>query len=77
MGRGTCRRRGAEQERPVCAALVGAKRLETEIVANYQRKPLFLRSIADYLAGMTDSYALAEYDTMVSAYPRRPAGSPD
>jgi dGTPase len=47
------------------------KRLEAEIVANYHRRPLFLRSIADHLAGMTDSYALAEYDTMVSAYPRR------
>ncbi len=53
------------------------KRLEAEIEANYLRKPLFLRSIADYLAGMTDSYALAEYDSMVSAYPRRRAGSPD
>ena len=53
------------------------KRLETEIAGNYLKKPLFLRSITDYLAGMTDSYALGEYDTMVSAYPRRRAGSPD
>ncbi len=53
------------------------KRLDAEIAANYQRKPLFLRSVADYLAGMTDSFALSEYDTMVSAYPRRRAGSPE
>jgi dGTPase len=46
------------------------KRLDAEIASNYRRKPLFLRSIADHLAGMTDSYALSEYDTMVSAYPR-------
>ncbi len=53
------------------------KRIDAEIAGSYHKKPLFLRSIADYLAGMTDSYALAEYDTMVSAYPRRRAGSPD
>ncbi len=53
------------------------KRLDAEIAANYHRKPLFLRSIADHLAGMTDSYALAEYDGMVSAYPRRRLGSPE
>jgi len=53
------------------------KRLDAEIAGNYLRKPLFLRSIADYLAGMTDSYALAEYDSMVSAYPRRRPGTPE
>ncbi len=54
---------------------VPLKRLDAEIAANYLRKPLFLRSIADHLAGMTDSYALSEYDSMFSAYPRRsPAG---
>ena len=53
------------------------KRLDAEIAANYHRKPLFLRSIADHLAGMTDSYALAEYDGMVAAYPRRRPGSPE
>jgi dGTPase len=55
---------------------VPLKRLDAEIAANYHRKPLFLRAIADHLAGMTDSYALAEYDGMVSAYPRRRPGSP-
>jgi dGTPase len=53
------------------------KRLDSEIAASYHRKPLFLRSIADHLAGMTDSYALAEYDTLISPYPRGHAGSPD
>ncbi len=53
------------------------KRLEAEIAASYLRRPLVLRTIADYLAGMTDSFALAEYDAMVSAYPRRRPGSPD
>ncbi len=54
---------------------VPLKRLDAEIAANYTKKPLFLRSIADHLAGMTDSYALSEYDSMVSAYPRQsPAG---
>jgi dGTPase len=55
---------------------VPLKRLDTEIASNYTKKPLFLRSIADHLAGMTDSYALAEYDGMVSAYPRHSLGSP-
>ena len=55
---------------------VPLKRLDAEIAANYTRKPLFLRSIADHLAGMTDSYALSEYDGMVSAYPRRNPGAP-
>ena len=55
---------------------VPLKRLDAEIAANYLKKPLFLRSIADHLAGMTDSYALSEYDAMVSAYPRRSPGAP-
>jgi len=55
---------------------VPLKRLDAEIAANYHRKPLFLRSIADHLAGMTDSYALSEYDSMFSAYPRHAPGTP-
>jgi dGTP triphosphohydrolase len=53
---------------------VPLKRLDAEIASNYTKKPLFLRAIADHLAGMTDSYALAEYDSMVSAYPRHSSG---
>jgi len=30
----------------------------------------FIRSIVDYVAGMTDRYALREYDLLFSAYPR-------
>jgi len=52
------------------------KRLDAEIAASYHRKPLFLRCVADHLAGMTDSYALAEYDQMFMPYPRHPAGIP-
>jgi dGTPase len=55
---------------------VPLKRLDAEIASNYTRKPLFLRAIADHLAGMTDSYALAEYDSMVSAYPRHAPEGP-
>jgi dGTPase len=55
---------------------VPLKRLDAEIAGNYMKKPLFLRSIADHLAGMTDSYALSEYDSMFSAYPRHSPGAP-
>ena len=52
------------------------KRIEAEIAARYHRNPQFVRAIADHLAGMTDSYAVAVYDTMVSPYPRHSAGAP-
>ena len=52
------------------------KRIEAEIASNYHRDPQFARAIADHLAGMTDSYAVSVYDTMVSPYPRRMAGAP-
>lgn len=55
---------------------VPLKRIEAEIASNYHRKPLFLRCVADHIAGMTDTYALDEYDSMVSPFPRRPAGAP-
>ncbi len=54
---------------------VALKNLDLEFAAHYHRNPLFLRCIADHLAGMTDSYALAEYDSMFAPYPRRIAGS--
>ncbi len=53
------------------------KRIDAEIAANYHQRPVFVRCIADHLAGMTDSYALSEYDTLVSAFPRRGSGGPD
>ncbi len=52
------------------------KKVEAEIDANYHRRPLFLRCIADHLAGMTDSYALAEYDQLFAPFPRRTPGTP-
>lgn len=52
------------------------KRLDAEIAASYTRKPLFLRCIADHLAGMTDSYAVSEYDQMFAPYPRHAPGMP-
>lgn len=52
------------------------KRVEAEIASNYAKKPLFLRCVADHIAGMTDSFALAEYDTLFAPYPRRRPGSP-
>jgi dGTPase len=55
---------------------VSLKRLDAEVAANYVRKPLFLRCIADHLAGMTDSYALGEYDALFAPYPRMRPGTP-
>ena len=55
---------------------VSLKRLDAEVSTHYSRKPLFIRSIADHLAGMTDSYAVAEYDSMFAAYPRSRPGTP-
>jgi dGTPase len=53
---------------------VALKRIEDEIAKNYHARPLFLRCIADHLAGMTDSYALSVYDSMFAPYPRRLGG---
>jgi dGTPase len=55
---------------------VPLKRLDAEIASNYHKNPLFLRTIADHLAGMTDTYALAECDALFAPYPRRIAGAP-
>lgn len=52
------------------------KRLEEEMAASYRGRPLFLRCIADHLAGMTDSYAVSVYDALYSPYPRSRPGTP-
>jgi dGTPase len=52
------------------------RRIDAEIRANYQKNPLFLRCVADHLAGMTDSYAVSVYDAMYAPYPRHAAGMP-
>jgi dGTPase len=50
------------------------KKVDAEIEASYHRRPLFLRCIADHLAGMTDSYALAEYEQLFAPFPRHAPG---
>jgi len=35
----------------------------------YQHRPRFLRAIADYIAGMTDKFALSEYEALTTAFP--------
>lgn len=40
-----------------------------EAEARYHRHPPFLRAIADYIAGMTDKFALTEYESLTSAFP--------
>lgn len=55
---------------------VPLKRIDDEIARHYHSRPLFLRCIADHLAGMTDSYALSVYDSMFAPYPRRLGGIP-
>jgi len=42
---------------------------EVEVKRNYRNRPMFLRLIADHLAGMTDTYALSEYGALTGAYP--------
>ncbi len=39
--------------------------VEREIAEQYRSRPEFYRSIADHVAGMTDSYADAEYRELV------------
>lgn len=55
---------------------VPLKRVEAVIAGRWREEPAVLRCIADHIAGMTDSYALAEYDALFAPYPRRPAGTP-
>jgi dGTPase len=44
---------------------VPLKDLEEEIASRYRSRPEFLRTIADHIAGMTDSYCNAEYREIV------------
>lgn len=55
---------------------VPLKKVEAVIAGRWREEPAVLRCIADHIAGMTDSYALAEYDALFAPYPRRPAGTP-
>jgi dGTPase len=44
-------------------------KVEEEIRERYRLHPGFLRLVADHLAGMTDSYALAEFGALTGAWP--------
>ncbi len=44
---------------------VALKDLEDEVAARYRTRPEFYRTIADHLAGMTDSFCNAEYRDLV------------
>ena len=41
-----------------------------EKLTQLRTDPLFVRSAVDYVAGMTDRFAIREYDQLYSAYPR-------
>ena len=43
--------------------------VEREAASRYHGRPRFLRAIADYIAGMTDKFALTEYESLHSAFP--------
>ena len=42
-----------------------------EVRRHYRRQPLYLRTIADYVAGMTDKFALEEFEDLTTAFPVR------
>ncbi len=58
--------RGMERELPVrFLRELPLAQVEREVVANYHPRPGFYRSIADHIAGMTDSYCNSEYRQLV------------
>ncbi len=48
----------------------GLEEVNEEIRRNYHNSPAFVRLVADHIAGMTDKYALDEYERLYSPYPR-------
>jgi dGTP triphosphohydrolase len=40
--------------------------VQAEVERSYRTQPGFYRSIADHIAGMTDSYCIAEYRELVT-----------
>ena len=48
----------------------GLEEVDEEIRRNYHNSPAFVRLVADHIAGMTDKYALDEYERLYSPYPR-------
>jgi len=43
--------------------------LREELAARYQGNPAFVRVVADHIAGMSDSYAVKEYERLYLPYP--------
>jgi len=50
--------------------------VESDIVRRYHGSAVFLRLVTDHIAGMTDEYALSEYDRLLGATPSAGRGSP-
>ncbi len=48
---------------------VPEERVDAEIEARYQNRPAFVRLIADHVAGMSDTYALREYERLYLPFP--------
>jgi dGTPase len=44
-----------------------------EAERRYHRNPRFLRAIADHIAGMTDKFALSEFESLTTAFPSQGA----
>ncbi|NLS95921.1 MAG: dNTP triphosphohydrolase [Planctomycetaceae bacterium] len=59
-----------KQAHPENADIRGWKRKE---LAQLQKDKDFVRAVVDYVSGMTDRFALQEYDQLYSAYPRIPS----
>ncbi len=48
---------------------VSLAEVEREARMRYHHRPRFLRAIADHIAGMTDKFALSEYESLTTAFP--------
>lgn len=46
------------------------RKFDEEELKKLSKDPFFIRASVDYVAGMTDRFALREYDQLYSAYPR-------
>jgi dGTPase len=50
---------------------VPLSRVERELERHYRFRPGLLRAITDYIAGMTDKFALQEFESLTTAFPAR------
>jgi dGTPase len=60
----------AETGRPYLRDLP-LSRVPDEVRKHYHHRPELLRGIADYIAGMTDKFALEEFESLTTAFPAR------